>query len=436
MRVVGGSFKYSKLNQTFKGMFPMKKEVQITVVGKVWNANKGKILALNKCLDEYFKAVKFFLSFNSTSKTFLHKNGYEKAKQLFNLNTALIQTARDKAVEILKSFNEKKKVGKVKSERPKLKRVSIRFDKRCYSFAKTTNVLTPYWLTLSLNKRTRISLPIKFGKRQQKFIEDALQGKWKFCTVEMVKRNGEWYAHFVLKREVELVDEPETFIGVDLGEWNVAVAVAISKHNPSKPMKGQFWSGAKIREIRGKYAHIRRNLQRKKRIDLVKRIGSKEGKIVNQILHTIAKEVVEYAKQFPKPVIVMEKLKNIRKSMNGSAKLNRRLHSWSFRKIQTYIEYKANLEGIPVVYVNPKNSSKTCHRCGYVARKVEGREFRCPKCGLVYNRDLNSAINLARSLTRGAGWGCREPALNSRMKSSAVKADGTGEAPLTFRGAG
>jgi len=43
-------------------------------------------------------------------------------------------------------------------------------------------------------------------------------------------------------------------------------------------MKGQFWSGAKIRYIRGKYAHIRRNLQRKKRINLVKRIGSKEEK--------------------------------------------------------------------------------------------------------------------------------------------------------------
>ena len=133
----------------------------------------------------------------------------------------------------------------------------------------------------------------------------------------MVKKNGEWYAHFVLKKEVELIDEPETFVGVDLGEWNVATAVAISKYNPSKPMKGQFWSGAKIREIRGKYAYIRRNLQRKKRIDLVKRIGSKEGRIVNQIIHTIAKEVVEYAKQFPKPVIVMEELKNIRENMNG-----------------------------------------------------------------------------------------------------------------------
>ena len=381
----------------------MKKEVQITVVGRVWNANKGKVLALNTCLDEYFKAVKFFLGFNSTLKTFLHKNGYEKAKQLFNLNTALIQTARDKAVEILKSFNKRKKNGKVKSERPKLKKISIRFDKRCYSFAKTTNVLTPYWLTLSLNRRTRISLPIKFGKRQQKLIEEALQGKWEFSTVEMVKRDGEWHAHFLLKKEVELIDEPETFVGVDLGEWNVATAVAVSKYNPSKPMKGQFWSGAKIREIKGKYAYIRRKLQRKKRIDLVKRIGSKEGRIVNQVIHTIAKEVVEYAKQFPKPIIVMEELKNIRENMNGSGKLNRRLHAWSFRKLQTYIEYKSNLEEILVVYVNPKNTSKKCHRCGHVAQSVEGREFKCPYCGLVYNRDLNSATNLARSLTRGAG---------------------------------
>ena len=411
----------------------MKKEAQVTVVGKVFKPNKNKVLALNTCLEEYFRAVKWYLSFNSTSKTFLHKNGYEKAKQLFNLNTALIQTARDKAVEILKSFNEKKKEGKAKSERPKLNRVSIRFDKRCYSFAKTTNVLTPYWLTLSLNRRTRISLPIKFGKRQQKLIEEASQGKWQFCTVEMVKRNGEWYAHFVLKKEVELIDEPETIIGVDVGEWNVAVAVAISKHNSSKPMKGQFWSGARVRYVRGKYAHIRRNLQRKKRLDLVKRIGSKEGMIVNQILHTIAKEVVEYAKQFSKPIIIMERLNGIREEMNSSAKLNRRLHAWSFRKLQQYIEYKANLEGIPVVYVNPKNTSKRCHRCGHVARKVEGREFKCLKCGLVYNRDLNSAINIAHALTRGVGWGsCEPPELPH--EAFAVKAGGTGEAPSVRAG--
>jgi len=84
----------------------LQKEVQVTVVGKVFKPNPRKVLALNRTLSEYFKLVKWHLCFNSDSKTFLHKNGYERAKRLYNLNTALIQTARDKAVEILKSFEE------------------------------------------------------------------------------------------------------------------------------------------------------------------------------------------------------------------------------------------------------------------------------------------------------------------------------------------
>ncbi|MEM1605792.1 MAG: hypothetical protein QW604_01885 [Fervidicoccaceae archaeon] len=122
------------------------------------------------------------LSFNSTSKTFLHENYYGKAKELFNLNTALIQTARDKAIEILKSHRERGGKGA-----PRLRRVSIRFDKRCYKFSKTTNTLTPYWLTLSLRRGERISLPILFGERQRQRIEEALRGEWQFTTVEMVK---------------------------------------------------------------------------------------------------------------------------------------------------------------------------------------------------------------------------------------------------------
>jgi len=409
----------------------MKKEVQITAVGKVLKPNRRKVLALNKCLNEYFKLVRWYLHFNSTSKIFLHRNGYEKAKKLFNLNTALIQTARDKAVEILKDFNEKKRKHKVITEKPKLKRTSIRFDERCFSFAKTTNKLTPYWLTLNLNRKKKVALPIVFGKKQQKFIEEALEGKWKFCIVEMVKKDGLWYAHFVLKKAIELIDEPETIIGIDLGEWNAATAIAISKKNP-KPTKGKFWSGAKIREIRGKYAHITRNLQRRKRVDLVKRICRKESRIINQYLHTIANEIVAYAKQFEKPVIAMEDLSGITERINYSKKLNKRLHTWSFRKLQAYIGYKANLAGIPVLYVNSRGTSKRCHKCGHVAQ-VNGREFRCPNCGLVYNRDLNSAINIAHALTRGMGWGsCEPPELPD--EASAVKAGGTGETLYLVKG--
>ncbi len=35
----------------------MKKEVQVTMVGKVFRPNKRKVLVLNKCLEEYFELV-------------------------------------------------------------------------------------------------------------------------------------------------------------------------------------------------------------------------------------------------------------------------------------------------------------------------------------------------------------------------------------------
>ncbi|MHC1610432.1 MAG: RNA-guided endonuclease InsQ/TnpB family protein [Candidatus Methanospirareceae archaeon] len=378
----------------------------MTVVGKVFKPNRLKVLALNRTLNEYFKLVKWYLNFNSRSKNFLHQNGYEKAKMLFNLNTALIQTARDKAVEILRSFEKNRKDDSVL----RLKKVSIRFDKRCYSFSRTTNVLTPYWLTLSL-KRERISLPIVFGEKQRQRIEEAFWSKWMFTTVEMVKRNGEWYAHFILKKTVELPDEPETIIAIDRGEHNLAVAVTISKSRPKKPIKGQFWRGEEIKRIRGLYSHIRRRLQEKKLLKKVKELKAKERRKVNQQLHIIANQIIAYAKQFPNPVIIMENLNGIRKNFKKSKRLNRRFHSLSFRKLQTIIEYKTLLEGIEVKYLTRKETirtSKTCHRCGHVAQ-VKGRTFKCPNCGMVYNRDLNACINIAHALMRGMRWRSGEP---------------------------
>jgi len=46
-----------------------------------------------------------------------------------------------------------------------------------------------------------------------------------------------------LKKTLELQDELETIISIDREEHNLAVAVAISKSSPKKPMKGQFWRG-------------------------------------------------------------------------------------------------------------------------------------------------------------------------------------------------
>ncbi|MHA1506923.1 MAG: RNA-guided endonuclease TnpB family protein [Candidatus Asgardarchaeia archaeon] len=143
----------------------------------------------------------------------------------------------------------------------------------------------------------------------------------------------------------------------------------------------------------------------------VKEIKGKERRKVNQQLHIIANQIVEYAKQFPKPVIVMENLNGLQRSFKKSKRLNRRFHSLPFRKLQTIVEYKASLEGIEVKYLTKRetmNTSKKCHRCGYVTQ-VRGRIHKCPNCRMKYDRDLNACINIAHRVMSSMGWGSCEP---------------------------
>jgi hypothetical protein len=64
------------------------------VVGRVFKPSRLKVLALNMALNEYFRPVEWYLVFNSKPKSFIHENYHGKAKELFNLNTALIERVR------------------------------------------------------------------------------------------------------------------------------------------------------------------------------------------------------------------------------------------------------------------------------------------------------------------------------------------------------
>jgi len=404
---------------------PSDKIVQTTIVGKVYNENKGKTYRLNNLLEEYFKLIKLYtsmgLELKDMSKSSLHEFTYSEMCDKFNLVTGLIQTARDKSIEIIESFkkSDKGKTEKKRKERKlRLKKISIRFDNRTFKFEKKESKMTPYWLTLSTDgiRWHRISLPIQLGKDQIEKIENG----WRPASVEMVKKNGQWFAHIVVEKWIKF-KEPKTVIGIDIGEINFAAAMAVRIDDQDKHIKGQIWRGEEIKRIRGLYGHIRRNLGRKKLPEKIKSIGTKENRKVNQDVHIIANEIIEYVKQFEDPIISMEDLTNIRYNFNASKKVNKRFHSLPFYKLRKYIEYKANSQGIDVQFVEPFDTTKTCHRCGNVSH-VYGREYRCSICGMIYNRDLNASINIAHFLMRDMGWRRSEP-LRPTNEDTDVKSD-------------
>ncbi|MEM3832616.1 MAG: transposase [Thermoprotei archaeon] len=191
------------------------------------------------------------------------------------------------------------------------------------------------------------------------------------------------------------MSNPDDWIAIDVNESNVTCV-------GSNPHILKIKSN--MRTIHTTYFNIIRRIQRLKKYKpktaeklLRKYSGRRRRKAMNEC-HKIAKKIVNLAKQH-RMGIIMEDLKGIRKRINFSKNLNRRLHSWNFRRLQSYIEYKAKLEGLPVVYVNPKNTSSLCPMCGGRLAPNGHRLVKC-ECGYESDRDVTACLNMLRM--RGA----------------------------------
>ncbi|MEM1606023.1 MAG: zinc ribbon domain-containing protein [Fervidicoccaceae archaeon] len=57
-----------------------------------------------------------------------------------------------------------------------------------------------------------------------------------------------------------------------------------------------------------------------------------------------------------------------------------------------------------VVKVSPRNTSRTCPRCGYVVKTRVGRVFKCPRCGLGLDRQKLASINIYLKYTKMWGF--------------------------------
>ncbi|MEM3832224.1 MAG: transposase [Thermoprotei archaeon] len=113
---------------------------------------------------------------------------------------------------------------------------------------------------------------------------------------------------------------------------------------------------------------------------------------------------------------ILENLKGIKgRILNGSRKNNRKLSKWNARTFQLMLEYKLKWLDLPVKYVNPANSSKTCPVCSGSMASYLGRIMRCEECGLTMDRDVVAVLNLQM---RGIGFSPR--ALNELIEGEGL----------------
>ena len=200
------------------------------------------------------------------------------------------------------------------------------------------------------------------------------------------------------------VDVPEgaptpvtDFLGVDMGLAEIAA-----------DSDGETHSGKAVDDVRRKYNLQRKRLQRKGTKGAkkkLKRISRKESRFRRHQNHVISKTIVAKAKGTGRGIAI-EELTGIRDRVTarGSDARNR-LSGWAFSQLDAFLAYKAQIAGVPVVKIDPRNTSRTCAECGHCQRsnRKSQAQFRCQACGHEAHADVNAARNhRARALAKCA----------------------------------
>ena len=204
---------------------------------------------------------------------------------------------------------------------------------------------------------------------------------------DLVYRAGEFYLLVTCDVDEAPGIVPTGFLGVDLGVANIAV-----------DSDGVTHQGKTVRHVRHRHRRLRQKLQAKGTKSTrrrLKKLAGKERKFATWSNHIISKRIVAKAKDTNRGIAI-EELGGIRDRVTVRRSQRATLHSWSFAQLRRFIEYKARLNGVPVVAVDPRNTSRTCPACGNVdkANRKTQSAFLCVACGFSGLADHIAAGNI------------------------------------------
>jgi len=352
-----------------------------TIIIKLGNYNEFKetIKTYNLICQEI---IDYGWKQNTFNKNDLHKGTYKILRLKYpKFSSAMLQTARDQAGEILKrtlKANKKlkyKKNKKILSKPIKQELSSIRYDRRCLSVFFDKNIL-------SINTVFgRMKVPLKVAKYYNKYLD------WKYTNAQLIlRKDNNYYINLQLNKEIPKKTNNVDVLGVDLGIKKIAVT-----------SDNIFYKSSHLKNVKGKYQKLKRDLQSKGTKSAKRRLkilSRKENRFVRDVNHCVSKKIVNTNYN----LFVLENLKNIRSNVRTyNKKINYMIGNWSFFQLQSFISYKAERLGKNVIYIKPNYTSQQCSKCSHTEKSNRnGNIFHCKKCGYELDADLNASRNIAR----------------------------------------
>ena len=329
--------------------------------------------SLKETLERANSAANFVSDIAWQHQTFsqydLHKIAYYDVRAKFDLSAQM-------TVRIIAKVADAYKLDK-KTKRTFNLLGSIAYDDRIMSW-KIEKQIVSLWTLAG-----RIKLSFAAGIRQLEMLKNR-QGE-----ADLVYRNGEFFLYQTCDVNEPPVGDIDGFLGVDMGIANIAV-----------DSTGEVYQGKTVKAIRHRHRKLRAKLQAKGTKSSrrrLKKLAGKERRFATHTNHNVSKRIVEKAKDTGQGIAI-EELGGIRDRITARRPQRATLHSWAFSQLRVFLEYKGKLAGIPVVAVDPRNTSRLCLCCGHIdkANRKSQSVFLCTSCGFSGLADLVAARNISR----------------------------------------
>ncbi|MFY1644252.1 IS200/IS605 family element RNA-guided endonuclease TnpB [Methanoculleus bourgensis] len=240
-------------------------------------------------------------------------------------------------------------------------------------------------------ERNRLKLP-KLGEIKAVF-HRTFTGTMKYATVS-VTSTGKWFVS-ILVDDGAATPEPapftlDTTLGIDVGLTDFATLSTGEKVENPRYLKKSL---KRLKVLQRRVSRKKNGSKnRKKAIQKLARCHEKVANQRNDFLHNLSFRVVS-----ENQAIAVESL-NVA-GMQKNHCLAQSISDVSWGTFFTILEYKCLKYGKTLLKIGQfEPSSKICNCCGYTNRnlKLSDREWTCPDCGIVHDRDINAAINIKK----------------------------------------
>ncbi len=254
--------------------------------------------------------------------------------------------------------------------------------------------------------RHHVTLPrlgrLRTHESTRKLARRIEQGTARILSATISRQAGRWYVSFgcEVQRTIRGPRHPQATIGVDVGVRHLAVCSDGRRVPNPAPLQQALRRLRRLnRRLARRYGPLApdgstrgpsKGWQRTRQ-----RLAEAHAKVANLRRNSLHHLTSALAEEYG--TVVVEHL-NV-SGMLRNRRLARRIADAGFGELRRQLGYKTTWAGGVLVQADTfYPSSKTCSGCGYVKAKLplSERTYRCEHCGLVADRDLNAAWNLAQ----------------------------------------